>query len=140
MFLVDTNVLADLRKGSRCDPNVAAWNRRHPITAMFVSVLTLGEIRKGIEALRPRDSAQARVLETWMGQVIGAFSERILLVDAATADVWGRLNVPHPLPAIDGLLAATARVHGLTLVTRNVQDFARTAVPLLNPFEDARDD
>jgi toxin FitB len=135
MFLVDTNVLAELRKGARFNAQVVAWNARHSPSVMFVSVLTLGEIRKGVELLRARDLAQAVVLDAWFGRVCDAFAGRILPIDAAVADAWGRLNVPQPLPAIDGLLAATALTHGLTRVTRNVADFARARVPLLNPFD-----
>ena len=104
---------------------------------MFVSVLTLGEIRKGIESLRPKDAAQAAALELWCQRVAAAFSGRLLPVDATVADAWGRMNARSPLPAIDGLLAATAHTHGLTLVTRNVRDFGRAGVALLNPFDPA---
>ena len=136
-FLVDTNVLAELRKGARCDVNVGRWGGRTPATSMFVSVLTLGEIRKGIESLRPKDPAQAAALEHWCQRVVAAFSGRVLPVDAAVADTWGRMSAGSPLPAIDGLLAATAQTHGLTLVTRNVRDFGRAGVDLLNPFDPA---
>jgi len=136
-FLVDTNVLAELRKGNRCDPNVARWSTSTPTASMFVSVLTLGEIRKGIEILRPKDPAQAAALELWSQRVAAAFSGRLLLVDTAVADTWGRMNKRGPLPAIDGLLAATAQTHGLTLVTRNVRDFERAGVALVSPFDPA---
>ncbi|MFO0604508.1 MAG: type II toxin-antitoxin system VapC family toxin [Polyangiales bacterium] len=135
MFLVDTNVLAELRKGARCDPHVARWSGRHPTSAMWISVITLGEIRKGVELVRPRDPSQAAALEAWLLRVTGAFSGRTLALDATVADAWGRMNARSQLPAIDGLLAATASAHGLVLATRNVRDFARAGVALVNPFE-----
>jgi predicted nucleic acid-binding protein len=136
-FLLDTNILAELRKGARCDANVARWSAQVPAASMFISVLTLGEIRRGIENLRPKDAAQAAVLELWRQRVATAFSGRLLPVEATVADAWGRMNARSPLPAIDGLLAATAHAHGLTLVTRNVRDFVHAKVPLVNPFEPA---
>ena len=97
-------------------------------------MLVVGEIRQGIERLRRRDPSQAAVFETWLATLRRDYADRILPVTVQIADEWGRLNVPDPVPAIDGLLAATARVHGLTLVTRNTADVARTGVALLNPF------
>lgn len=135
MFLVDTNVLAELRKGARCNPHVARWSHQHVPTTMWISVITLGEIRKGVELVRPRDPSQAAALETWLLRVAAAFSGRTLPLDAMVADAWGRMNARSPLPAIDGLLAATATVHGLVLATRNVRDFERSGVALVNPFE-----
>jgi len=98
-------------------------------------VLVIGEIRKGIERVRPKDNAQARAIENWLKAVDKAFGERILPVDRAVADEWGRLNATRPLPVIDGLLAATAKVHRMTLVTRNTADIGNLSVPILNPFE-----
>jgi predicted nucleic acid-binding protein len=100
-----------------------------------MSVLTVGEIRRGIERLRRRDPAQANMFDEWLGGLLEEFAERLLLVTAEIADAWGRLGVPDPVPTVDGLLAATARVSGLTLVTRNTADLVRTGVQLLNPFE-----
>ena len=94
----------------------------------------LGEIRKGIERTRPRDPIQARALEKWLAAVNKAFGDRILLIDAAIAEEWGRMNATRPLPVIDGLLAATAKSHGLTLVTRDVRDVEGLGVKILNPF------
>lgn len=99
-----------------------------------MSVLTLGEIRRGIEWLRRHDPEQAQRLDVWLSRLEGDYGERVLPVTAGIAQEWGRLIVADPLPTIDGLLAATARVHGLTLVTRNTADIARTGVPVLNPF------
>jgi len=133
-FLVDTTVISELRKGRRCDPGVAAWFSDSSTEELFLSVLTLGELRKGIENIRRRDPPSATALESWLAEVIGAYSDRVLPVDRAIAEEWGRLNVPDPLPVVDGLLAATASVHRLTLVTRNVKDVERTGVASVNPF------
>ena len=97
-------------------------------------MLTIGEIRRGIEGIRRRDTSSARALDVWLAKLLAAYSAQILTVNQPIADAWGRLNVPDPLPVIDGLLAATAMVHGLTLVTGNVDDVKRTGVPCLNPF------
>lgn len=134
-FLVDTNVLSELRKGARCDPNVALWANSHPTEDIFLSVLVLGEIRQGLERARRRDADKARALERWLDAVRHAFAGRVVPVDHAVADAWGRMNVPDPVPVIDGLIAATAKFHGLTLVTRNVGDLERRGVSVLNPFE-----
>lgn len=132
-FLLDTNVLSEARRAAG-DPQVRAWIASTPETDLHVSVLVLGEIRRGAERLRRRDPAQAAVLDAWLGMLRQTYTDRLLPVTAEIADTWGRLNVPDPLPAIDGLLAATALVHGLTLVTRNTSDVARTGVRLFNPF------
>jgi predicted nucleic acid-binding protein len=133
-YLVDTNVISEVRKGSRCDPAVAAWWAKVPATEIFLSVLTIGEIRKGIENLRRRDVRSAIALENWLSRVIRGQDNRIIDVDLDVVEEWGRMSVPNPLPAIDSLIAATAKVHGLTLVTRNVPDMARTGVDALNPW------
>ena len=132
-WLLDTNVVSEVRKGARAHENVARWYAMRE-GELWLSVLTVGEIRRGIEAKRRRDPESAEALEWWLEGLTGAFGARILPVDARVADVWGRLNVPNPLPAVDGLLAATAIVHGLTLVTRNTADIARTGVSYLDPF------
>ena len=133
-YLVDTNVLSEARKSRRCDPGVASWFSAVPATEIYVSALTAGEIRKGVEARRRRDELAARALERWLKELMTTYADRILPVDEEVADRWGRFNVPDPLPPIDGLLAATASVHGLTLVTRNARHVERTGVKLLNPF------
>jgi toxin FitB len=133
-YLVDTNVVSELRKGRRCDPGVASWFAEVSSTEIYLSVLTVGEIRKGIENIRRRDERTAMVLEAWLSKLVETHSDRILPVDESIADQWGRYSVPDPLPVLDSLLAATASVHGLTLVTRNLRHIERTGVDCLNPF------
>jgi predicted nucleic acid-binding protein len=133
-FLLDTNIVSEARKRT-ANPNVQAWLASVPGTELYLSVLVIGEIRQGIERLRRRDPAQAAVYETWLSTLLRDYAERIIPVTAEVAQEWGRLNVPDPLPVIDGLLAATAKVRGWTLVTRNTADLAGAGVRLLNPFE-----
>jgi predicted nucleic acid-binding protein len=132
-FLLDTNVLSEARRPAG-DPQVHAWIASTPGVDLYVSVLVIGEIRQGVERLRRRDPAQAAILETWLATLRQTYADRLLPVTMEISEAWGRLSVPNPLPAIDGLLAATALVHGLTLVTRNTSDVARTGVRLFNPF------
>jgi predicted nucleic acid-binding protein len=134
-FLLDTNVIAEIRKGSRANAHVRSWFAALDPDAILLSVVTIGEIRKGIENVRRRDAAAARALERWLRRVLRDHRDRILAVDLPVAEEWGRLNVPDPVPVIDGLLAATAKVHGLTLATRNVKDVARSGAEVVNPFE-----
>ena len=101
---------------------------------IFLSVLTIGELRKGMELIRRRDPKSASALDRWLRSTIDSFHDRILPVDQAVADEWGRMNVPDRLPVIDSLLAATAKIHGLRLVTRNTNDIARTGASFFNPF------
>jgi len=133
-YLVDTNVVSELRKKRRCDPGVAAWFAQVPAEEVYLSALSLGEIRKGIESIRRRDEASAEILDRWLRELAIAYAGRILPVDQEIADRWGRFNVPDPLSMLDSLLAATASVHGMTLVTRNLKDVERTGVDCLNPF------
>jgi predicted nucleic acid-binding protein len=135
MYLLDTNVLSELRKRSRCHPNVAAWIQPIASTELYVSVLALGEIRKGIELIAKRDATAAAKLETWLGGLYTSYGDRILDVTPVVAEEWGRMNAIRPLSAADGLIAATAKVHDLTLVTRNVKDLHEVGVRLLNPFD-----
>ena len=133
MYLLDTNIVLELRKGTRADGNLRSWIARQSDESLFLSVLVIGEIRKGIERAARKDEAAATALEAWLNRLIDAHEQRILPVTREVAQAWGRLNVPDPLPVIDSLLAATARVHGLTVVTRNSKDIARTGVPTINP-------
>ena len=133
-YLLDTNVISELRKGKRCDPRLAEWFAGVVEDDIFLSVLTIGELRKGIEQIQRRDQKSASALNRWLGRLIDSFQDKILPVDRAIAEEWGRMNVPGPLPVIDSLLAATAKLHDLSLVTRNIKDIARTGVTCLNPF------
>jgi len=136
-FLLDTNVVSELRKPEqRRNRGVTDWFETVSDDTLYLSVLVLGELRRGVELLRRRDAAGAEALDRWLSRLCVGYQERILGVDAEVAERWGRINVPDPLPAVDGIMAATALTYGLTFVTRNVQDVARTGVMLLNPFED----
>jgi predicted nucleic acid-binding protein len=132
-FLLDTNVVSELRKTAP-NPNVLAWHHSQRQADAYLSVLVIGEIRQGIERVRPRDHAQADALERWLGRVVTAYRERILPITDTIADEWGRLNA-QPIPVIDGLMAATAKTHRLVLVTRNVADVARAGITVVNPFD-----
>ena len=133
-YLVDANVLSELRKGERCDPHVLSWFSTVAADEIFLSVLTIGEVRRAVERIRRRDTRSAHALEAWLRRLIAEHSDRILPIDEEVAEEWGRLGVPDPIPVIDGLMAATARVHGLTFATRNQKDVMRTGVPCVNPF------
>lgn len=132
-WLLDTNVVSEIRKGSRGDPGVVRWATGRDDEA-WLSVVTVGEIRRGIELKRRRDEVAAHHLDLWLEGLVGSFASRILPVDQRVAEVWARLNVPDPRPVVDGLIAATAAVHGLTLVTRNAKDFEGVGVEVFNPF------
>jgi predicted nucleic acid-binding protein len=135
-YLLDTNVVSEVRKGQRANPRVLAWLETIEDDRLFLSVLVIGEIRKGVEQARLQDRAKAPALERWLHGLEQKYAaEHILPVTAAIADQWGRLAAIRPISAVDALLAATALVHDLTFVTRNVQDVAHTEVRLLNPFE-----
>jgi predicted nucleic acid-binding protein len=134
IYLVDTNVLSEARKGARCHPNVAAWFAGVPDADLCLSVLVVGEVRRGIETIRQRDPAQAAALEQWLARLVRDHAGRILSVDRAVAEEWGRLTARRSASPVDTLQAATARVHGLTLATRNVRDIEWTGVSWVNPF------
>lgn len=131
-YLIDTNVISELRKGDRANAAVRSWFGALADGEIYLSVLTIGEIRRGIEAIRRRDPAAGIALESWLGRVHEAHGDQVIQIDRAIAEEWGRMNVP--LPAVDGLLAATAKVNGLVLATRNVGDIERTGVACVNPF------
>ena len=137
MFLLDTNVISELRKAKagKADRNVAAWAASVPASSLFVSAITVLELELGTLLLQRRDSVQGAVLRQWLdSHVLPAFSNRILPVDTAVAQRCAKLHVPDPQSERDALIAATALVHSMTVVTRNVMDFERTGVVLLNPW------
>jgi predicted nucleic acid-binding protein len=135
-FLLDTNVVSEIRRGR--DANVAAWAGEVADADLRLSVLTLGEIRKGIERLRGRDPDQAEVFAAWLEQLRDHFADRILPIDDRVAEEWGRLNAPAERKTVDSLIAATARIHDLTVVTRNTADFDGCEVAVLNPWQPQR--
>lgn len=133
-YLLDTNVLSETRK-RQPEAGVANWIAATPPDRLHVSVLTLGEIEQGIARVRGRgDRDQASALESWLRDVQAGFEDRVLPVTLPVAAAWGRQQYTRPLRVIDALIAATARVHGLTVVTRNVKDFELAGVQVLNPF------
>jgi predicted nucleic acid-binding protein len=135
-YLLDTNVLSETRK-SRRNPGVTDWISVTPPDRMYLSVLTIGEIEKGITNLLVRgDQRQATLFENWLADVTEAFGDRILPINAQIAREWGQHNAGRAAPVVDALIAATAKVHGWTMVTRNTKDFAHSGVRLLNPFSD----
>jgi toxin FitB len=133
-FLLDTNIISEIRKRDRAHPNVVHWVNRTPVEDIGTSVLVLAEIRHGIELKRRSRPEQAAALDRWFSRMRTGLGARVLSVDEPVVDAWALLGIPNPLPLIDGLLAATAKVHGLTFVTRNVADIVKTGVPLLDPF------
>lgn len=133
-FILDTNVVSEARKGSRADANVMRWLSSVDTGDLYLSVLVIGEVRQGIEGLRRRDPLQAGRLEAWLAGLRRAYADRILPVDVEVAEEWGRMNAPDPISSRDGLMAATAKVRGMTFVTRNTADVERTGVALLDPF------
>jgi hypothetical protein len=132
-YLLDTCLISELRKPS-CNRGVAAWMTRVEPDEAFLSVITLGEIRRGIELHRGKDAKAAGALERWLLGLESHYAERVLPITPAVADRWGRLSPAQPLPVSDGLIAATAIEHKLTVVTRNTADFQRSGVNTLNPF------
>lgn len=133
-YLLDTSVVSEARRRYG-DPRVAQWLRSVPHQELFLSALVPGEIRRGIDRLRARDPAQAEALDAWLEGIHRRFAHRILPIDTTIAEEWGRLSAGDPVPVVDALMAATAKVHQMVLVTRNVADVARTGVRLLNPWE-----
>ena len=132
-YLLDTNILSELRK-ERCDAGVRQWFEHADTEELFVSVLVLGELRRGVERIRPRDQTQAQALERWLHWVSTEFADRMLPVDEKVADHWGRLGVRQPIPVLDALLAATAITHDLAMVSRDRDGFRNTGLHIVNPF------
>jgi len=138
MFILDTNVVSELRKAQagKADPGVAAWAASVPSTALYVSAITILELEMGVLLVQRRDPAQGQLLRTWLDHhVMRAFAGRVLAVDVAVARCCAALHVPDPRAERDALIAATALVHGLTVITRNVADFALTGAAILNPWQ-----
>lgn len=138
MYLLDTTVISELRKAKsgKADQKVLAWAESVPASSLYVSAITVLELETGVLLVERRDPAQGAVLRSWLNtHVLPAFSDRILPVDTAVAQHCAKLHVPDPRSGRDALIAATALVHGMPVITRNIQDFAPTGVELLNPWE-----
>jgi predicted nucleic acid-binding protein len=134
-LLLDTNIVSELRKGLRANPDVRAWFETINDFEIHLSVLTVGEVRRGIENIRTKDPKQATVLERWLHRLTREHAERILPVDRRVVEQWGRLSAARSGSPVDVLMAATAIAHELVLVTRNVRDVSWTGVACMNPFE-----
>lgn len=137
MYLLDTNVISELRKAKsgKSNESVTAWANKIPVSNLFLSVITILELETGILLVERRDPRQGAVLRSWLNShVLPAFSDRILPLDVAIAQRCAKLHVPDPRSDRDAIIAATALVHGMTVVTRNVSDFEQTSVDLVNPW------
>lgn len=137
MYLIDTDVISEARKRGKANQGVTAFFQKaaRDGAAIYLSAVTVGELRRGVELIRHRgDAAQAKLLETWLTVILNDYQPNILPFDDEIAQVWGRLRVPHPENALDKQIAATALIHDLTLVTHNEKHFAACGVKLLNPF------
>jgi predicted nucleic acid-binding protein len=134
-YLLDTNVFSEMRKGRNCHPSVKSWWSGVSDTELHLSVIVLGEIRRGICRIQERDTTRARQYETWLQTAMQFFAGRILPVDSGVADHWGRITAGRSLPLVDSMLAATALSHDLILVTRNTRDISDAGARFLNPFE-----
>ena len=133
-YLLDTNVVSELRKGTRCNKAVREWFASVEDEDLYLSVLVLGEIERGIERIRQRDSKSATRLRRWLTNLSKQFEDRILPITLPIARAWGKMGAPNPIPTVDGLLAATAQAHGLILVTRNTRHIEALDVEHINPF------
>jgi hypothetical protein len=137
MFILDTNVVSELRKAStgKADRGVVAWANSVPVASLFLSAITILELEMGVLQVERRDASKGALLRAWMdNHVLPTFSGRVLSMDAEVARRCASLHVPDPRAERDALIAATALVHGMTVVTRNVQDFEPTGVAILNPW------
>ena len=136
MYILDTNVISELRKARKTHPNVRKWAERLPSASLYISVISVLELEIGILLIDRRDKEQGAILRTWMDRhLLPTFSDRILAIDTAVAQRCATLHVPNPRFDRDSLIAATALVHGLTVATRNVADFERSGVGVINPWE-----
>jgi toxin FitB len=133
-YLLDTNVISELRKKNRCNPGVRQWYATINEQEIYLSVLVIGELRCGIELIKRRDLNAAFHLEEWLKKIIQEYSHRIFPITQEIAEIWGKMNVPDPISTVDGLLAATAKLHDCTLVTRNTKDIIQCDIPYYNPF------
>ncbi len=133
-YLIDTNVVSELRKGHRANAGVRAWFEAHAQESLWLSVLVVAEIRRGVALIRRRDPASAERLDTWLVALEASYADRILPISLDVARQWSTLGIPDPLPAIDGLIAATALTHELEVVTRNAADIERSGARVSNPF------
>ncbi len=139
MYLLDTNVLSELRKKNKANTGVISFFKKAHLekSQLFISVITVGELRRGVEIIRYRgDNTQAQTLEKWLEHILTDYSDNILDFSKTEAQVWGRLRVPHYENSLDKQIAATALTYGLCVVTRNVDDFSGTGVEVLDPFND----
>ena len=134
-FLLDTSVVSELRKGNRADAGVRTWFDEHSTDQLWLSVLVIGELRRGVELLRRRDKRAGKRLSDWLTTITTEYGDRIIPITTEVCERWAMLDVPDPVPVIDGLLAATALERDLVLVTRNTVDVERTGVALVNPFD-----
>jgi predicted nucleic acid-binding protein len=135
-FLLDTSVISEIRKRDRAHPNVARWVTRTPVEEIGTSVLVLAEIRRGIELKRRTHPDQAKALDRWFAQMRKMLGDRVLPLDEPIMEAWAMLGISISLPLVDGLLAATAKVRGLMLVTRNIEDIAESGVAVFDPFSE----
>lgn len=138
MYLCDTNVISEIRKGAKADAGVRQFfaSAAEQNIPLYLSAITIGELRRGVDLIKHRgDNSQAKVLAEWLDELIEQYQNHILGIDSDIAMLWGKLRVPHPENALDKLIAATALIYDLTVVTRNVKDFERSGVRLLNPFK-----
>lgn len=134
-YLLDTNIVSEVGKGTRASLPLVTWLGLVNSRDLYISVIVIAEVRRGIEMLRHKDPLQVRATERWLGMLVRDFDERIIPISVAIAEEWGRMNAIRTLPVLDGLMAATAKSMNLTMVTRNVRHFEGVGLQLLNPFE-----
>ena len=136
MYLLDTNVVSELRRAKKADPRVRAWAQTLPAANLYLSVISMLELEMGVLLIERRDRKQGRILRAWMdGHVLSTFAGRVLAIDTAVALRCAALHVPDPRSDRDALIAATAIVHGMTVVTRNVSDFQPMGITVVNPWQ-----